>query len=387
MKSICLRVAGDFVDSFIYMGWLALFTSRRSVIWVKVEHLGQMLEARFPQAGRIPQLLFARNDWIPSQQTQALISAPELGKAYHAILDLLASQVHDFDLTELEHTEEDIALSSDAMLDVNFYYRRLYLAASDGLYHVDVSWDEDVPSLSQQCERRLDERCLSTSVGYGAVNASCGEKGLFSTLDEFGWLDATTKKTTQKVAAESIRSSWFDLDVINYSRNKLPSLFRASIETHEREGAGRGVSSDRKLITSLEPVEKTTGSWLSGFLNQHDLSIAQIQFLFNSKRVLFLQTNSGKLFTIGANRNAVGEYEVRFEREYVGAAGRILGAQSTKNGLVVETAERVLLFRKGAWNEILSESAVSVRTFTRSKRFQNLVGIVGERDFMLVSIL
>src|SRR3954465_14822480 len=115
MKLINLRIPGNFVDSFIYMGWLALFSARRSIIWIKVEHLCDKIGERFPDSGKLAQVFFARNDWMATQHFHSLVSAREIAQAYDRTITSLSQDIISFDLENLDHMEVDLALRSHAI--------------------------------------------------------------------------------------------------------------------------------------------------------------------------------------------------------------------------------------------------------------------------------
>jgi hypothetical protein len=78
--------------------------------------------------------------------------------------------------------------------------------------------------------------------------------------------------------------------------------------------------------------------------------------------------------------------EVEFNKTQKAVGRRILAAQPLSDGsLVIEADDCVFMLTDNVWHTLLPFGALSVRTFPRSKRFQNLIAITTEEGIHLIA--
>jgi hypothetical protein len=327
-------------------------------------------------------MLFSHNDWLGTDQFRSFLSNQALRDAFHSVVDLFPQPHVEIDLSTLQKSEEDLPLRASVVLDFTIYARRMYFGCDSGLYHLDPDWDEEFPTIYRGVERRLDARCISTSAGYGAVNASCGKEGLFSATDEFGLLDRPNRNALSKKADVSVRTSWFGFDVVNYSRRDFPKLLRSAHEPAPRTGP----HVERNILTEIGTETEDLGWLLKEALHSNHIPAASIQYAYNSNRVLFVHTHEGQFLSIGLKARRNGQISLQFKRTYKGAGTRILDAQALLNGVVLETDSRVFAFLNGSWKTLIETEVLTVRTFPRSRNYKNLVVITTEAGAFLISV-
>src|SRR5271165_6854506 len=88
-------------------------------------------------------------------------------------------------------------------------------------------------------------RCVSTSAKYGTINASCGNEGLLSAIDDFESSGHARFPGLELTAEKSLRSSWLDHDVVNYAAVDSLTLL---VNAFERE---KGFEREGKVLTQL----------------------------------------------------------------------------------------------------------------------------------------
>jgi hypothetical protein len=88
-------------------------------------------------------------------------------------------------------------------------------------------------------------------------------------------------------------------------------------------------------------------------------------------------------------REQKGRLTVNFNTTQKAEGRRILSAQSFANGsIVIEADDRVFLYSdNNQWQILLRGGAISVRTFPKSKWFQNLIAITTEEGVHLISAI
>src|SRR5271165_5687988 len=88
-------------------------------------------------------------------------------------------------------------------------------------------------------------RCVSTSAKYGTINASCGNEGLLSAIDDFESSGHARFPGLELTAEKSLRSSRLDHDVVNYAAVDSLTLL---VNAFERE---KGFEREGKVLTQL----------------------------------------------------------------------------------------------------------------------------------------
>ena len=234
-------------------------------------------------------------------------------------------------------------------------------------------------------ETKLEARCLSTTVGYGSVHASCGDEGLFSSFDEGSSSLSSRESEMHAVAVSSFRTQWLGYDLVSYSTATSPLLLHSQREEAESAGPER----ERKQIIGFDEEHLDLGYLLKALVLKRKLAADDLQFVYNSSRIFFVRTYDGSFYTFGISSKSVGDEvpELTFTKRYDGTSACVIGAHSTHAGQVVETDSDVQLFSNNTWSTITPSEAISVRTFPRSKRFQNLVAITLEDGILLAAVI
>jgi hypothetical protein len=139
-----------------------------------------------------------------------------------------------------------------------------------------------------------------------------------------------------------------------------------------------GIDSDHPLRLA-DQIEST----------MHEMGISQddIQYSFNSSSLAFYYTFNAEFLSFQV-RYKNDNLDVRFKRTQKMPGRRILGAHHLTGGaLVIEADDYVFLLSGDRWYTLLNQAPISVRTFPRSKRFQNMVSITTERGVHLITVL
>jgi len=382
MKTATVFLPGRFEDAQIYMGRLVLLTAERTVRFFRIADIVERLEARLGRLAPIPKMLFSHNDWLRTEQFRSLLSNRAIRQTFHSVVDMFPQPHFEIDLSTLQNSEEEIPIQASVVLDFMIYARRMYFGCDSGFYHLDPDWYEEFPVISGGAQKRLDARCISLSARFGAVNASCGKEGLFSATDEFGYLDRPRRNQWDRKADASVRTSWLDFDIVNYSKRDSPTLLQNAHEFMRRAQ----LRVEPNILTEIGMETLDLGRLLNEALREHQVSAASIQYAYNSNRVLFVHTYEGQFFSIGLKATGPGRLALKFTNTYKGAGTRILDAQPLLNGVVLETDSRVFAFLNGTRKTLAETEVLTVRTFPHSRNFKNLVAVTTEAGVFLISV-
>ncbi|HWS84667.1 MAG TPA: hypothetical protein VN207_10450 [Ktedonobacteraceae bacterium] len=386
MKIAKLFFPGIYEDAYVYMGRLFILTEQRTILVYDLDKLVNSLEQdsekRVSGSLPIPTYMFSRNDWLSSSQFKSLLRNLGMYSSFLSAFEQFPQPYFEVDKKDFLLKEQELDISDPVILDTLIYNERLYMGATNGFYQIDITWDKKGPVTLGKTEKKIDARCLSTSARYGTVNASCNEEGLFTFVDDFGWWEQGKSSRMQTLANKSLKTSWIGLDIVNYSGYDHLDLFRSNSEKTQVKLEPEG-----RVLVGIDSNGQDLSYLFEAVQARYNIPTEKIQFTFNSSNRLFLHTDAGFLHSIQIHSEndiiQLGKAKVSKE-----TTNRILSINSTKLGPVIETSDQVaLVLDKNGQIFTLSESgALVVRTFPRSKRFQNMVAIVDDNGVFLVSL-
>jgi hypothetical protein len=385
MKVLSIFIPGRYEDAYVYRGRLILLTESLGIRVCYLERIAEFLEAQYPRTKPIPTLMFSRNDWLVGAAFKTLMRSEKVAGATVSLFNEFPQpyvKINESFLSE----EQELEVPAQVILDLTIYNDRLYLGADSGFYHQTIEWEKEETNLHGKPMKRHDARCMGVSARFGAVNASCGDDGLFSSVDDFGWISGDHHNGMKLVASKSKKSSWLNFSLVNYASYSRPSL----LQNTRRETDASGVEKDRAIVTDVGTNEIDINSFIreknSATLERRHISLDTIEYSFNSNSALFLQTADGHFYSFGIRQPQEGDPRVSSTKSYRGVETQILSASTIRPGVVVETHDEVLLLVRNKWSTLIAEQALSVRTFMRSKRFQNLVAVITEEGILLSGI-
>jgi hypothetical protein len=338
------------------------------------------LEASLDPLRGLLTYLFLRNDWLASDQFRILLKNAALYESVAAEISDAPTLLEPEKPADAVETERDLRVVDGPILDIEIYNQRMYLAASSGFYHCDLNWVSlGEPNLGPPVKRH-DARSICSNTGYGAVNVSCGNEGLFTAYDEFGWSDGTKGKF-HKTAERSVQSIWFSRDLMNYSTVTEPVLLKSDHET----ALPRGFERETQVVRSLGLQRFEFDPLLQEALSREHEKGARIEFVFNSSNNLFLYTSTGHFLILGVKGEEGEPPQIRYTRSHPIQSAEILSMRSSRAGIIVETEGAIQLFHQGEWQTVHEGEALTVRTFPRSKRYKNLIVVTTEEGVTLSS--
>jgi hypothetical protein len=331
-----------------------------------------------------------------SQQFKSLVRNDDIRQAFSRSIDKINE--HTFDVLTQDFflvTQKDLDLTDPMILDLLIYNGRMYVGATGGLYHLNIDWKINGEVFIEKCKKRHDARCMNISARSGTVNASCDSDGLFSLIDEFGWIERGSKRTILSVADKSLNTAWINHDLINYPTYDHPYMFRGEVSKRDTVG----LEQESKVVNGFNLQACDLEYLLQEARTQHSIDANdKISYVYNSNNRLFIATQDDELFSlpIGLDKKPITSNGQKQEEQLFlrkGAKnqqiqGRIISIHPCKSGTVVETMKSVALIPNNGEEKVtlLSTEAVLVRTFPKSRRFQNLVVIVVEDGIFLMSV-
>jgi hypothetical protein len=391
MKFTRLFLPGNFEDAYVYMGQLVALTVERDLEIYNLERILSSLEARYEDISPVLRLMFLRNDWLAGALFQLLMQSKDISRDIISMLERFPQPFILLDTRFAEPQKRELKVPAHVILDMTIYNSRLYMGADNGFYHTDIRWEQESTAILEGIKKRLDARCLSTSARFGAVTASCGDNGLFAAYDDFGWVNKVGTSKVVQVADRSLRTAWVDHSLMNYPTYTEPFLHPTSYERVQTKNTAdlAKYENEATVLTQVNEKQISLSNLFQVIQEREKRSIPpdSIQYVYNSNKDFFVHTRDGSFFSVRMQYSPKdSEPKFRYSRTDKGDNVRILSVNTTKVGLVIETDYTIFLFSNGEWFHILDAEVLTVRTFPRSKRFQNMVAITTEEGIWLIGL-
>ena len=385
MRTVTLFIPGTFEDAYLYMGWLVVVTAGRSFRFYDLDDIVAESNNLAPSSAYIADLMFRHNEWLTSPQFRSLIKTSSAAQDIVTQFDRFPKPYLQIPAS-VPFEEHEVRIGTNLVLDYFIYNRQIYLGGKDGVFSAFVDWDNDVPSLPNEFQRRLDARCVNLTGRFGAVVASCGDDGLLWSAEDAYWRHETESSDWDRAEDKSVKARWLANGIINYKTAVDPNLLGIR-KTRPRER----LSDDEGelIVTAIGEERIPLQQFLLSEIRRHTPDVFDanlIQYIFNSDKVVFIFTFEGHFFAVDVKARKVGPPALRFSHTYKGAGTRILSAATTKLGAVVETDQRIFHFADGDWTPVLDSAALSVRTFPTAKNFHNLISVTTEDGVYLVGV-
>ncbi|PZV26207.1 MAG: hypothetical protein DCF12_11075 [Snowella sp.] len=389
MRVVTLTFPGRFEDAFLYMGRLVAITENHSVRSYDMENIVNKFQEN-ESLHDAPQLLFLRNDLIDHENFRLRHNKTNKKETFLKAIENFKQKIVPIDLSFIKYMEWDLNIDADFLLDLNIYNKRLYIGANTGLYSIDLDWDkEDLePINGHKPKKRLDAKCINTTIKFGTVNASCGSDGWFSFLDDFSLVESNISKE-KHIDEYSLRTSWLDYSIVNYSTTINLTLIKTVRTSTEQELIDIQNEFDQEIVTDLQ-AEST--SHLDDLFRDSkvNLDYQNLQFLYNSSRCLFANTYDGQFITLSLQKSGDSTPKITYAKPYEGLESFIFSIHTINigngAGLILETDEKILLFANGKFISIFEGEVISIRTFSRSKYHKNIVSITTSDQIFLIAI-
>lgn len=378
-----LFIPGRFEEAFLYMDRVAALDEEHALQIYDLQRVVSMLSKGRQATHRLLTYALLRSDPFGRQKYAQLSEAQE----FRTTVDQLSGNSDtirlDLDSAASQPTVHDTGVTAEIVLDMNIYNRRIYLATNRGLFHLDVDWEPRGARPVGNLTKRFDAHCLSTTAKYATVSVSCGDEGLFAAPDDFSWYSDEGTKRLQGLAAKSLRSSWFNRNLVNYgSYRTLSGLFKGEVKQIQAENLKRYV------VTEFDEQDQVTKR-LVEILEERGVNLNDIGFISNSNGHFFVQTYEEHLYIIRvAQHRQTGHLSVSIaEGEHELRAQRVLSVHSLQSALVVETDSDLLLLTDGNLSTLVDSEVISVKTFPTSRHYENVVAVVTEEGLELIGFL
>lgn len=387
MRVVRVRIGGAYEDAWLYKDHLLAWTTAGELRAAPLSRLVDIADTGSTDVGTLLALLFIRNDWKASALFRRLVEIRDVELAVDGIAAELEKEGFAFDEHDL-FDDESGRLVDGTLLNADIYADGIYLSSTKGFFETGISWPGGQLELPSDAAQRLDKRTVGSSIGYGAVNASCEDDGLFSSFDEFGWSYASSNRDLEQTDDLSYGTSWLGRSLLNWRGDDVRLLHA---ETETVDGSTGRSRDDRTVIVEYDARRDL----------RHDLDDALQPWAtrqgYDGLTIHRVVANIGAKFVVDSDRGAllmqaVGVSEpdsvatVRSVQRLPTQDEVVLSANKLSAGLIIESETAVHLWQGDGVIELLSLPVVRVRTFPNSIRYRDMALAISENAIHLIGV-
>jgi hypothetical protein len=391
-----IHIPGDWRDVWLYKEHMLLW-SRDGFLHVVpvrqiIRHLEQ--EVSLTTAVILEHLLF-RNDWKASEQFRRMLEIPSLRKLFAQSIRECSKNVVvvPASIGGASATES----APGVLLDAEIYANRVYLATTEGLFESYFSPKD--PLNSEPLFARLEHRVSRVAARYGSVNAAAEDKGLWFAQLTFGEdrLPEGESERFQRIADQSLSVSFSSRNLLNYTEDPIPAFLRANAvrerlhtnanwEEWRVLGYERPTDISRLARFALRSASRRIALKDAGSVVDVDESVTAL----GNWEYRLLLAWQGALHTV--NLSAYDEHDIearsgsfhRVDISNIDPEADILSTYPIAGGFLAELFDRILLITPNGAQAFFAGPAARIRTFLKSRRYQDVAAVVEEHGVSLV---
>jgi len=380
---------GEFDDAYIYMQKLLLFDADGRLFFVDLDRLVYQLEGqRKSDVKSIATHLFSRNEWLSGERFTSIFANKLIHAAYINAIKHFPNQI-EIDKKLIQSIGETKVTD---LLDVTIYNKRVYMGTDSGTFHIDLTWNDRNIEIDQAPQKRHDAMCTQINAKYGSVSISCGDDGLFTKFDEFGFLEDENKTSHQWNEfnqGKSFKTTWLFDDLLNYTSPTEPMLLRV-IRSNKTIYQDKDARTYDKVATGFDGEPENIGYLLDNIPENRFNINSPLLSLFNTFNSFYAQNQERMLFEVPIKRKSDSEELIASKSKLIfgDLSGKILDITTfkRKNINILEFYNSVKMLVDNKLYTLAEGEALSIKSYPYSKRFQNIVTIVVQEGVYVISI-
>jgi hypothetical protein len=382
-RAISLRIAGDWVDCWLYKDTLYAWSMDGDLFYVPTDRI--VREIRNTSTANIAfaaQFALFRNDWATNSQTKSMKTVPEFRDAFSRVFSSVPSAI---DISPSIFRPVDSEPIPGMILSVAIYGNHAFIGSSSGLFELNVN-----PAYLEKpldLVDRMDSAVHAVSANFGAVAGAAFENGLWwDTIDLSGSDQWVMGGPLAQIADYSRDVSMASRDLLNYTDEAFPDLFIADATQSRQNDRSKYPSWQiRGYTKSQDRLERLTANSLG--MSQERLKSLNARLVANSKQHLLVDTSDG--FEVVRLKTA-RDPSVTRERKPNHDSSKLLRTEGTRfhsfgNGFLAETSGGTVALSAGGAIELTARAPVRVRTFPASRGHFNRVAAVVEEEALVIA--
>lgn len=380
------------IDCYLYGGYLFLVMADGQLLYVSYHKVVNRLKYEYPQYSSLIELIFLHNEYSKGEAAKIIFGVTEIREVVEKIW-LKAAKEIEFELNFKDIQEEckSIGEYSSIPLDIRLYGYRLFLGCKDGLYESRLNLEDNYQINPSHLEKCYDGKVIGVNANYGSVVISADWDGLLTgEILDFDSKFRLDERHPQ--CKRSLRTGWMTTDLMNYEGTSEFDYYRNEYlqkkDTEEKHFYSKAKISERKIIKQFG----TEVYGMETLFNKSNIDKEDIVYSFNSSQKGFFVMSDGSILnaTVRANGLADSYYIssrstnfAKFDRDII---DKPLSSCIVPSGCILEFFDKVVLIQNSQSLSLVNHSVNSVRSYTSSTNYRNIVSVVDDDKVTFCSI-
>lgn len=380
------------IDCYLYGGYLFLVMADGQLLYVSYHKVVNRLKYEYPQYSSLIELIFLHNEYSKGEAAKFIFGVTEIREVVEKIW-LKAAKEIEFELNFKDIQEEckSIGEYSSIPLDIRLYGYRLFLGCKDGLYESRLNLEDNYQINPSHLEKCYDGKVIGVNANYGSVVISADWDGLLTgEILDFDSKFRLDERHPQ--CKRSLRTGWMTTDLMNYEGTSEFDYYRNEYlqkkDTEEKHFYSKAKISERKIIKQFG----TEVYGMETLFNKSNIDKEDIVYSFNSSQKGFFVMSDGSILnaTVRANGLADSYYIssrstnfAKFDKDII---DKPLSSCIVPSGCILEFFDKVVLIQNSQSLSLVNHSVNSVRSYTSSTNYRNIVSVVDDDKVTFCSI-
>ena len=380
------------IDCYLYGGYLFLVMADGQLLYVSYHKVVNRLKYEYPQYSSLIELIFLHNEYSKGEAANIIFGVTEIREVVEKIW-LKAAKEIEFELNFKDIQEEckSIGEYSSIPLDIRLYGYRLFLGCKDGLYESRLNLEDNYQINPSHLEKCYDGKVIGVNANYGSVVISADWDGLLTgEILDFDSKFRLDERHPQ--CKRSLRTGWMTTDLMNYEGTSEFDYYRNEYlqkkDTEEKHFYSKAKISERKIIKQFG----TEVYGMETLFNKSNIDKEDIVYSFNSSQKGFFVMSDGSILnaTVRANGLADSYYIssrstnfAKFDKDII---DKPLSSCIVPSGCILEFFDKVVLIQNSQSLSLVNHSVNSVRSYTSSTNYRNIVSVVDDDKVTFCSI-
>ena len=380
------------IDCYLYGGYLFLVMADGQLLYVSYHKVVNRLKYEYPQYSSLIELIFLHTEYSKGEAAKIIFGVTEIREVVEKIW-LKAAKEIEFELNFKDIQEEckSIGEYSSIPLDIRLYGYRLFLGCKDGLYESRLNLEDNYQINPSHLEKCYDGKVIGVNANYGSVVISADWDGLLTgEILDFDSKFRLDERHPQ--CKRSLRTGWMTTDLMNYEGTSEFDYYRNEYlqkkDTEEKHFYSKAKISERKIIKQFG----TEVYGMETLFNKSNIDKEDIVYSFNSSQKGFFVMSDGSILnaTVRANGLADSYYIssrstnfAKFDKDII---DKPLSSCIVPSGCILEFFDKVVLIQNSQSLSLVNHSVNSVRSYTSSTNYRNIVSVVDDDKVTFCSI-
>lgn len=380
------------IDCYLYGGYLFLVMADGQLLYVSYHKVVNRLKYDYPQYSSLIELIFLHNEYSKGEAAKIIFGVTEIREVVEKLWQKASNEI-EFELNFKDIQEEckSIGEYSSIPLDIRLYGYRLFLGCKDGLYESRLNSEDNYLINPSHLEKCYDGKVIGVNANYGSVVISADWDGLLTgEILDFDSKFRLDERHPQ--GKRSLRTGWMKTDLMNYEGTSEFDYYRNEYlqkkDTEEKQFYSKAKISEKKIIKQFG----TEVYGMETLFNKSNIDKEDIVYSFNSSQKGFFVMSDGSILnaTVRANGLADSFYissrSTNFAKFGKDIIDKPLSSCIVPSGCILEFFDKVVLIQNSQSLSLVNHSVNSVRSYTSSTNYRNIVSVVDDDKVTFCSI-